>query len=396
MDGAFYAIKGYSYQFDKTLIQLMSDYDENNPIYIEKIQDISGNEFVMQIKYKETQSYSDAKLREPLLQLVEAFKDNESLEYVLYCHFKDRAAGKVRLNLSAINKILKPIDGSTKKSKQINDRIAKISKKNKEDFAQKFILEFAPLFQEQYEIVLTLLEKHYGTTDKDELIFYYSQMVHAITKLVIEEDQTKRVCTKRDLLQIVGDSRKIIFTSAYKEYRGLEDYFIFVSKSFNKLKRNRHNFIFIGDIIIDSSVSVGEMVVSCVEAYYVNAKRDIKPPVFIIHPKYIDSVKKYLIERGELFNDGYETINFSSDIFCAVPLINRLSKGGKSSDSLAKISFRLRVMSEENIKNLEFGSLVPNMIYSFDSNIPIVYRDIPFNKVEGLTTKFINSLLTLK
>jgi len=76
MDGDYYAIKGFEYQIDKTLLKILNTKEDDRKINIENIQDIDSNDFVMQIKYKETQSYPSNKIKEPVLQLIEEFKNN--------------------------------------------------------------------------------------------------------------------------------------------------------------------------------------------------------------------------------------------------------------------------------------------------------------------------------
>jgi hypothetical protein len=44
----------------------------------------------MQVKYKETQEYTNIKIREPVLQLIEEFKNDSTKSYYLYCFFSDK------------------------------------------------------------------------------------------------------------------------------------------------------------------------------------------------------------------------------------------------------------------------------------------------------------------
>lgn len=42
-DGGYYAIKGFSFQIDKTILELFNAIDENQTTNIEQIQDINAN-----------------------------------------------------------------------------------------------------------------------------------------------------------------------------------------------------------------------------------------------------------------------------------------------------------------------------------------------------------------
>jgi hypothetical protein len=57
VDGGYYAIKGFLYQFDTAMTMILS-----NPavrVGIERKQDIDYQDFVIQVKHKETQDYQD-------------------------------------------------------------------------------------------------------------------------------------------------------------------------------------------------------------------------------------------------------------------------------------------------------------------------------------------------
>lgn len=87
-DGGYYAIKGFLYQFDITLLEIL-----NNPgtrVQFEQIQDINYDNYVIQVKHKETQDYSDSKIRKPIMQLIDIFNQDNSKKLNLYCHFKDQ------------------------------------------------------------------------------------------------------------------------------------------------------------------------------------------------------------------------------------------------------------------------------------------------------------------
>jgi hypothetical protein len=64
----------------------------------------------MQVKYKETQEYTDIKIREPVLQLIEEFKNNPTKNYYLYCFFSDKTELEESIDINKLNSILSSID----------------------------------------------------------------------------------------------------------------------------------------------------------------------------------------------------------------------------------------------------------------------------------------------
>ena len=53
-DGGYYAIKGFDYQIDKTILEVLKQPNGDEEVAIEQIQDINTNSYVIQDKYKET------------------------------------------------------------------------------------------------------------------------------------------------------------------------------------------------------------------------------------------------------------------------------------------------------------------------------------------------------
>lgn len=45
-EGGYYAIKGFLYQYDKVILEILSR-DEGVPVYIERIQDIDCENYVL-------------------------------------------------------------------------------------------------------------------------------------------------------------------------------------------------------------------------------------------------------------------------------------------------------------------------------------------------------------
>jgi len=56
-NGGYYAIKGFTYQFDKSLLEVLAN--QSKQIEIEQIQDIGIEGFYIQVKYKETQYFGN-------------------------------------------------------------------------------------------------------------------------------------------------------------------------------------------------------------------------------------------------------------------------------------------------------------------------------------------------
>ena len=103
-DGGYYAIKGFLYQFDKSLIEILRNPEQK--VGIEKKQDIDIKSYSIQVKHKETQNYSPSKINNAVIKLLNLFKNDKSQKFCLYCYFKDKSPCIYKLNLTELDKII--------------------------------------------------------------------------------------------------------------------------------------------------------------------------------------------------------------------------------------------------------------------------------------------------
>jgi hypothetical protein len=393
-DGGYYAIKGFAYQIDKAILELLDTEKSEAEICIENIQDIDSESFVMQIKYKETQKFSNSKIKEPVIQLIDEFLNNkdQSKKYYLYCFFKDRdAINTGSLSLETLNKIL------GKKSDRYAD-------KDKNSFLENFKLDFSPSFQEQFEQVIEKIKKVFGGSNQEESIFYYSQIDYQLKKIILDNpDSQSRKCNKKEIIGIVKNNKEIIFNSSFLQYLGKEAYFKFIASKFQSPIRDQENYFLFGHIEESKDLFIQYLLEELTIEYFNKAVMDIKPPVFIFQDKdKADTVKKHFIRKQLIFNDGYESIEFSHKAFLREPLRHRkMASNGRASDSLEKISFKARIISLESIKGVSDFNFMPDRLYLFDCDIDTVSPMQSLSKgnttkIQGLNTLDIKNLFISK
>ena len=105
-------IKGFLYQFNETLRQLLLSPDYTS-ITIEGIEDIDLNtptgKKTIQCKYNESNnSYSLPSIAKPILQMLQHYSENQDsdIQYILYAHFPNEKTGVKKLEKSDIEKII--------------------------------------------------------------------------------------------------------------------------------------------------------------------------------------------------------------------------------------------------------------------------------------------------
>lgn len=119
-DGGYYAIKGFLFQYDKSILELLSSEDET-PIFLERIQDIDYDNYVLQVKHKETAKFTNAKVREPIIKLLDLFVLDQTKKFCLYAHFKDQEPQAVQYEkIDDLKDVLKYRDNKKTKNYVLN------------------------------------------------------------------------------------------------------------------------------------------------------------------------------------------------------------------------------------------------------------------------------------
>lgn len=387
-DGGYYAIKGFAYQIDKFICDIFKA-DESTAIYIENIQDINTDDYVMQVKYHENQVFSPSKIKEPVEQLIVEFQRDNTKKYYLYAHFGNFPkksqfnASSNTISIVKINKIL------GKNANQYSDEI-------KNSFISQFTLDFAVDFQTHFSDAITLIKNCFGKgMSDDEAVFYYSNIQYFAQNLVINnQNKTDRKCMKKDIINNIKNAKKVVFTSAFKEYKNEQEYLKYIKSQFVKPKSNQRNIIFLGkNIIEEAGCALQKMLSDMVDGYFgKKPMSDIQPLTFVIeNDDQLLACKEHLIGLEILFNDGYECVKFSSNIFNQEPIINKTTNSnGKAGQTLEKISFKLKILSLEN-----FNKINPlpkfDMIYYMDLN-EIDSLQGSMLKIDGLKTNQIQNI----
>lgn len=315
MDGGYYAIKGFEFQIDKTILEILDTEDD---VSLENIQDINTDSIVIQVKYKETQEYSDNKVREPVLQLIEEFKKDRLKKYKLFSYFSDKSECDETINRARLDSILTLSKGNSKEAKKINERINSIDNNDKNDFLKVFSISYSKNYQEQFSQVLNKIKYDIfiGSSD-DEAIFYYSNATNYLRKIVINTTDTKlRVCSKNKLINHLTNGKKLIFDSSFRQYKGDGEYFKFVKKrhfTFSNID-DFERFFIIEAIGSENLSDIKEVVFKIKDKFYKKFKTCIKsgaPYIFLrnFDEKFLLQLKTELLADGFIFKDGHDFYN---------------------------------------------------------------------------------------
>ncbi|MEA2077956.1 MAG: hypothetical protein U9O95_08065 [Candidatus Marinimicrobia bacterium] len=299
-DGGYYAIKGFEFQIDKTILELFKA-DDTTPVCLEQIQDINTNDFVMQVKYKETQKYTPAKIKEPIIQLINEYQAFPIKKYYLYCYFNNVKEKKRNFTSSEIDRVL----GNKKDD---------FTKPIKDGFLSNFELHFSKSFQEQFIQAVKIIKSNLNCSNFDEALVHYGSIASHLRKIVTNNlDIKNRTCTKSEILAIITGNRKTVFDSAYRIYKGKQQYIAEIKRRHFTYRNidNWERFVIMELSGSEDVSAIKTTVLNIKKKYYKKLVRGIKsgaPYIYFINisKDNLKGLKTELIAENNIIKDGYD------------------------------------------------------------------------------------------
>jgi len=318
-------IRGYCYQFDKSILEVLSLESDTDSIEVEGIEDVDieqqGELSAIQCKYYENTSYNHSVIAKPIRLMLEHFSKNTDQigKYHLFGHYKD---GQDKLPSSISLDFLKDKFLTYKKGKVKYEEhsILNLSDDDLEDFIGKLTIDNrAKSFDQQYDEVIEKLMTVFSCTKQESTHYYYNTAFSIITKLGCSHHNRK--ITKSEFINNLSNNKALFNVWLYK-YKGRQSYL-------RKLKsdlfsRNLNTQPFDRFFIIDANCSkditeIKDCIYSIQKNWSNLSKRAATPysPYIYIHSKekeVLHLVKEQVFSEGLHFSDGY---NFMGSRFCA-------------------------------------------------------------------------------
>lgn len=367
-------IKGYYYQFDTTILKLLELQTNADSITIEGIEDIDINtateETTIQCKYLSKPRFINSAVREPITLMLEHFVNPETsnnYNYVLYSHFEIEIQGnEPRIDLTKLKEILTYTEINVVKRYHTDNGItdAKLSA-----FLRQFKFVFGKEFNTQQQEVIQKLKAKFNCSEFEADTLYYNNALRIVIDKAIRKNINERILSKADFINGINCSKKL-FNEWFIRLRSKKEYLKLaaqVLKSTKALDPTRTKMIVIGKEILladNTELPIEAFIENLVAKFYKinSALRSSKPLAISLdcESANIDIIKKFLIENEIVFNDGYESISFSSHHFNKEPIINTTANGQK----ILKASYSVKIISRDcliaNIITVEKPSVLLN------------------------------------
>ncbi|KJV44404.1 hypothetical protein MUB05_10690 [Acinetobacter indicus] len=319
-------IRGYLYQFDNTILQILNHEDENASFTVEGIEDIDieqiGCETVaIQCKYYEKSDFTPSKIKEAIVWMVKDFskrvKDGKELiQYKLFGHYK-----------SGQDKILLPISIAylkesllTSKTQEKEDKPSVTTKiheelslndENLELFLSKLTLNIdGQSLDQQHESILQKLSE-LNICSSGDAEFFYAKSIYIIRNLAKNQLETERKITKSRFIGDLKYSKKMIFDHWYLERISGERYSKSIRKRYFNNTQSKFNRFFLIDASGIDFYEIKNLLKSISHKWSnQHAVRQVEkfcPYVYLHNFKDEDlcKIKKELISENFLIEDGY-------------------------------------------------------------------------------------------
>jgi hypothetical protein len=343
-DGGCHAIKGFAFQFDATILEVLAKPEA--VVGIEGDQDLNIENFHIQVKMR-SQTFSHSKIAKAVKQLISQFARNTDRHYRLYCHFTDQAPGTVvQLDDKKLDEIL-------------GTDIVAYTQETKKLFADRFEIRFAPDFETQFSTVLDQLKSRHGLNNTEEAVVYHAILNQALTALVLSKPAGSRTVTAAQLDLAVRNAEQVIFRGGYQDHLGVQKYISLLrsqippSRSVNMPWRER---LVIAEL--DSGCDVHDAIDFAIAAsnrFYIE---EISPQPYLLlrGSGRILSFKQELWDADVRFADG---THFHGDRFRIADLISRPPK-----------AIRLKLLEEGRLAEL-LAAKQPREVYEFYCTRPL-------------------------
>lgn len=325
-DGGFIAIRGFAFQFDKAILEILKN--PTTKYQVENLQDYNFNDYAVQVKYypaEYTASKRKAQLKGFIIKLLNKFRNDNSIKYCIYAYYKEMTEETVRLSMSELDDHL---------GKNKND----FNQTEKQSFLNHFKIVYAPDFKKQFKEVIEQIKIQYACRE-DLAICHHAIMVNHLERLVLKykaDDAAQRSCIKKDFDDLLKRQEKLVFLTGYQSVLDSNRYHTALRKKyFGRSPFQPKERFFIVEPNSNWDLHEIEHILLDVATKWTNnnfsrvPNRERCSPAFFIRTDdtNLRSLKQQLYRSGKSFQDGYPFTGANFDhtrIHCSQSPTNKL------------------------------------------------------------------------
>lgn len=314
-------IKGYFYQFDLSILKLLTLGSENDSVQIECIEDIdvhtASDSTAIQCKYYEHSEYNHSVIKDAVQYMLTHFSEvkagnKQPVNYLIYGHYQ---SGQDKLQDHIDIEFLKAHFLTYTKNKVEHRHHEELYLKDED--LQKFLGALtinikASAFEEQLKEVNEQLTSTFSCKPT-EADFYYNNALRVIKELSTDRDSTKRIITKKNFLARIN-TKTALFNEWFIQIKGKSAYLKAIrAKYFTHTNVSPFERFFLVEINPVSYVrsTLKELIFKISKNYSKLSRREAMPfcPYLFIHgiqDHELIELKSELWKEGFWVIDGYD------------------------------------------------------------------------------------------
>lgn len=239
-------LKGYFYQFDFSILQLLSLTSMTDKVTIEGIEDVDittiDNKLAIQCKYYEGTEYNHSEISEAIKFLLMDFAERKNsgskkIKYMLYGYYSN---GQEKLPDVIDVSFLKSKFLTHKRKEKNTDKFVIVKEYELMELTDKDLEEFLELvkidinakrLEQQLEDIYEKIRINFECTAFEAEHYYYNNALKIIKNISIHEEISEREISKRDFLSEI-DNKEILFNQWFYLYRTQKEIFRKIRKEF--------------------------------------------------------------------------------------------------------------------------------------------------------------------
>jgi|AKZA01.1.fsa_nt_gi hypothetical protein len=396
---AISTIKGYFYQFDCSILQLLKLVGKEDSIVVEGIEDIDvniGEEYEsIQCKYYEETEYNHSVISKAIRYFISDFSNRKKqgevlINYSLYGYYK---RGQAKLPSKIDIQFIKD-SFLTYKKDQVKHELHKelgLSDDDLLEFSTKLKIDNnASSYDNQLEEIFTQLMDVFSCNKYDAEYFYYNNSLKIIKDIAVCSNEEMRKISKQEFIEKI-DTKKLIYNKWFYQFNTEKRIFSSIKKEYFTYK-NIDPYARMFLIEIDSMRYKRQDIkdiIYLIMTKWGKVSRRAKPPFcpyIYLHDlpnNELIEIKKELAKENIGFIDGY---SFYGADFNVSNMVQELPNNG---------SIRLKVINEiNNLDEIIKSTAVRTEIYQFYItnsfyNAPDTVKDVKIQIREIMNIKEI-------
>lgn len=313
-------IKGYYYQFDYFILQLINLVNETDNVTIEGIEDVDifdeKEMIAVQCKYYAKTTYNHSVIAKPIRLMLKDYvnrtPEKRKIRYKLYGKYEsgqDKYPGS--LSVEFAKKSL--FTYTEKETPHILHEELNLTDEDIEEFLSKVDVDInAEDYYEQQEKVISNLGKIFQCERFEAEYYYYNNALRLVKEKAVQQKRCDRIVSKREFLDKI-DNKKMLFDKWYLQFKGIKNYCADIRKQYFSPKNvspHERFFLIECDKVVDDKKLIS-LIVKISKNWSKLSRREIKPFCPYIYFKGITEerlveLKKKLQREDIRLWDGYD------------------------------------------------------------------------------------------